>query len=144
MSTAIGEGGSERVEARPEEVRHCCPWPGCTRIVSARFWGCPDHWGELPEEFRFAWMRTHSPYRAVQSVANQSAVERIRNWVTENAQRVESRATKTLSSEFACGYTDEGDLFLFWPRDREYILVSRKHVSLLQRMVLASAQGGGQ
>ncbi|MCG7403049.1 hypothetical protein [Caballeronia zhejiangensis] len=31
---------------------HDCPWPGCTRQVSTRNWGCSEHWYMLPATIR--------------------------------------------------------------------------------------------
>jgi len=40
---------------------HCCAWPGCTRAVPVRLWGCKEHWYMLPRELRERILAAHRP-----------------------------------------------------------------------------------
>ncbi|HYP79636.1 MAG TPA: hypothetical protein VEQ17_05065 [Steroidobacteraceae bacterium] len=33
-------------------AQHNCNWPGCTKRVSIKLWGCMPHWSQLPQELR--------------------------------------------------------------------------------------------
>lgn len=48
---------------------HQCLWRGCGRFVSARLWGCKQHWYQLPPEIRD---RIFAAYRVGQSIATAS------------------------------------------------------------------------
>lgn len=42
----------------PDDGRHECPWPGCTRRVQFEVWGCRQHWFALPDQLRTAIARS--------------------------------------------------------------------------------------
>lgn len=42
-----------RRPASPRALRvHLCRWPGCTRQISPRRWGCAQHWHNLPPDLQ--------------------------------------------------------------------------------------------
>jgi hypothetical protein len=117
------------------EQRHRCPWPGCSRQVLPWFWGCEWHWAQLPATLRDDFIRTRIRDAEAQPVAHQMAIERIRNWVSENAPPLqESTATADVTAEFSAGFTADGDVMLFWPLAGEYLILNRREAVTLRRL----------
>lgn len=47
-------------------MKHTCHWPGCTKEVPPKLWGCAPHWFRLPVFLRDAIWRH---YRAGQEIS---------------------------------------------------------------------------
>lgn len=42
-----------------------CSWPGCTKVVPAKLWGCKPHWYRLPKAIRDMLWATYRPGQEV-------------------------------------------------------------------------------
>lgn len=42
-------------------MTHTCHWPGCTRFVPPKMWGCRKHWFRLPKRLRDKIWETYVP-----------------------------------------------------------------------------------
>ena len=67
---------------------HHCHWPGCTKEVPPKLWGCKEHWLKLPKHFRdLVWLhyvpgqeKRKDPSRAYCELALE-----IQKWIREHS-----------------------------------------------------------
>lgn len=136
------EGAFQEAGLGNSDERHACPWPECTREASAaRFWGCPAHWNMLPWSIKQEWIKHHEgPERPVIAQRIDEYIKRLRAGLAPlpnakpAAQVPAATATASEDETFACGWTTDGDLFLFWPRAREFMLLTAAHAMVLKRL----------
>ena len=118
-------------EPSPQLVdQHPCPWPGCNRVTSNAYWGCSGHWSLLPGHLKFEYLRaTKNNDEPARATANTE----ISQWIRA------ARSPKELAPlpAFASGVTDEGKVFLFWPREGQYIEITRDEATLALRSIRA-------
>lgn len=60
--------------ARPVS-RHNCHWPGCTRAVPPRMWGCKPHWFALPKHLRDLIWATYRPGQEITKTPSPEYIE---------------------------------------------------------------------
>lgn len=71
---------------------HTCHWPGCSKPVPPRMWGCRPHWYKLPQQIRD---RIWSTYRAGQEITKTpsreyvAAAREAQDWIAGNQQHRE-------------------------------------------------------
>jgi hypothetical protein len=73
-------------------TQHTCHWPGCTKIVPPKMWGCKAHWFRLPWRIRDAIWRAYIPGQEVTkdpSEAYIAAAREAQRWIKEQAARRE-------------------------------------------------------
>lgn len=46
-------------------MSHTCHWPGCTREVPPKMWGCRGHWFRLPGDLRAKVWNAYEPGQEV-------------------------------------------------------------------------------
>lgn len=66
---------------------HTCHWPGCTKKVPPRMWGCGRHWNMLPEYIRDAIWNAYVPGQEVRkdpSPAYLRAAQAARHWIVKH------------------------------------------------------------
>lgn len=127
--------------SRPDDA-HDCPWPGCKGWAKPMFWGCPTHWAMLPTETQRNWIRCeHDPsMRAVQAESIQQYIRRLHSSLDPlpaaptATEPVDSKSAE-VGPTFTCGRTVHGDVFMFWPRDRQYVLLTADEVDVLRGLV---------
>lgn len=123
---------------------HTCPWPGCLRTSTAQFWDCAPHWYRLPLHLQREFLQTRVRAAEVQPVDHQMAIERIRNHLADLPPDMEvpqyagqraATAAPEIGDAFVAGWTAEGQLCLFWPREGEYLLLGANEIKVLRRAV---------
>lgn len=53
---------------------HTCHWPGCTKPVAPKLWGCALHWGALPTFLQRMIWRAYTPGQEVSKTPSQRYV----------------------------------------------------------------------
>ncbi len=69
-------------------VTHVCLWPGCTRRVLVKHWGCVAHWAMLPHNLRDLIWTHYEPGQGLAegafcepSEAYLEAMQTVRDWI---------------------------------------------------------------
>lgn len=70
-------------------MNHFCHYPGCTKAVPPKLWGCKKHWFMLPQRLRnLIWLT----YRAGQEIDKNPSAEylavadQVQQWCRDNRQ----------------------------------------------------------
>lgn len=64
--------------------KHTCHWPGCNIIVKPAFWGCYNHWMQLPAWARSMIWATYNPMQEIKknpSKAYIDVVTKVEVWI---------------------------------------------------------------
>jgi len=65
-------------------MTHRCHWPGCTKAVPPRMWGCSPHWFSLPKHLRDLIWATYRPGQEIDkrpSPAYIDAATKVQEWI---------------------------------------------------------------
>lgn len=63
---------------------HHCHWPGCTKPVPPKMWGCSQHWFKLPLRLRSLIWDTYRPGQEITktpSAAYVAAAKEVQAWI---------------------------------------------------------------
>jgi hypothetical protein len=66
-------------------MSHTCHWPGCSRAVPPKMWGCRQHWFSLPKQLRDRIWANYVPGQEITktpSVAYIEAARAVQDWIT--------------------------------------------------------------
>lgn len=69
-------------------VKHHCHWPGCTKEVPPKMWGCKEHWFTLPKSLRDQVWATYRPGQEITktpSAAYLHVADKVQQWIRENS-----------------------------------------------------------
>jgi hypothetical protein len=72
-------------------AKHTCHWPGCTKVVAPKFWGCTDHWYRLPAALRKRIWQTYRPGQEIDKKPSQAyvnAARAVQDWIAEHQPEV--------------------------------------------------------
>jgi hypothetical protein len=67
---------------------HHCHWPGCTKEVPPRMWGCSVHWFKLPASLRARIWRTYVPGQEITKTPSKAyiaAAREVQEWIAANS-----------------------------------------------------------
>lgn len=76
-------------------MSHICHWPGCTREVTPKMWGCKPHWFALPKELRDQIWESYVPGQEIRKDPSPEyivAAKRVQEWITQWHAWKETRA----------------------------------------------------
>lgn len=65
-------------------MAHTCHWPGCTKEVPPKMWGCKTHWFKLPKRLRDKIWATYVPGQEISKTPSKEYLEaatEVRNWI---------------------------------------------------------------
>ena len=71
---------------KPEDGKHTCHWPGCTKEVLPAVWGCTAHWYALPKYLRDKIWRTYRPGQEISKTPSAeylAAAKEVQEWIEE-------------------------------------------------------------
>jgi hypothetical protein len=66
---------------------HTCHWPGCTKQVPPKLWGCREHWFMLPPPFRRAIWKHYVPGQEIRKDPSRAYIEtarQVQEWILTN------------------------------------------------------------
>jgi len=78
---------------------HTCHWPGCTRAVPPKLWGCKPHWYALPKPLRDRIWATYRPGQEIDKRPSGdylAAANAVREWILANGLAVPPPAQRAL------------------------------------------------
>ena len=68
-------------------MSHTCHWPGCSREVPPKMWGCAKHWFKLPLHLRNEIWRTYRPGQEITKTPADDyimAARAVQDWIKAN------------------------------------------------------------
>lgn len=68
--------------------KHLCHWPGCTREVPPKLWGCKAHWFQLPGALRGRIWATYVPGQEINKTPSPeyvAAAKAVQDWIRTSA-----------------------------------------------------------
>lgn len=121
------------------EAKHKCPWPGCTRGVGDRFWGCIEHWTLIPVYLKNGLRLAENSGLESELIHAKASIQR---WIVEDYKPDERGAQQMMinadpGTSFASGVTIDGRVFLLWPERGEYITLSKEESAVAVRAIRA-------
>jgi hypothetical protein len=119
---------------------HPCPWPSCGRRISQLHWGCIEHWNALPNNLRIELRKAESRRDPDDTTAAKAAIAK---WIDENGNQADQQRAINLcvsagnDVDFAAGVTDDGRVFMIWPRRGEFSTLTKDESALLVKAIRA-------
>ena len=80
-------------------MTHHCHWPGCSREVPPKLWGCKQHWFRLPRRLRDRIWATYVPGQEITKTPSRAYIEvarEVQQWIAENGNAHEVSAHPTI------------------------------------------------
>lgn len=119
---------------------HSCPWPTCSRRIDDRFWGCIEHWNAIPGGLRTGLRKAEGTGDEADLIA---AKAEIAKWIDENGSQADQQRAMQISVssgsdiDFAAGITNDGRVFMLWPRRGEFSTLTKDESAIVLRAVRA-------
>lgn len=68
-------------------MTHHCHWPGCSKEVPPRMWGCSTHWFKLPKQLRDKVWAAYVPGQEINKTPSESYIavaKEVQEWIVKN------------------------------------------------------------